>query len=65
MNNKIFLSSDHGGFKLKKYINDFLIFKKYDVVDLGSFSLESVDYPDYADLMAKSIKSNIIKRIDK
>ena len=62
MNNKIFLSSDHGGFKLKTSINKFLNDKNYDVVDLGSFSLESVDYPDYANLMAKNIENNINAR---
>ena len=62
MHNKIFLSSDHGGFNLKTSINKFLNDNNYDVVDLGSFSLESVDYPEYANLMAKSIKNNINAR---
>ena len=47
MYNKIFLSSDHGGFNLKTSINKFLNDNHYDVIDLGSFSLESVDYPDW------------------
>jgi ribose 5-phosphate isomerase B len=38
---------------------NFLKEDNYDVEDLGCFSLESVDYPDYANLMAKSIKNNI------
>ena len=62
MHNKIFLSSDHGGFNLKTSINKFLNDNNYDVVDLGSFSLESVDYPDSANLMAKNIKNNINAR---
>ena len=59
MNKKIFLSSDHGGFELKTSVINFLKEGNYDVEDLGCFSLESVDYPDYANLMAKSIKNNI------
>ena len=59
MNKKIFLSSDHGGFELKKSVLIFLKEDNYDVEDLGCFSLESVDYPDYANLMAKNIKNNI------
>ncbi|MBC8294470.1 MAG: ribose 5-phosphate isomerase B [Proteobacteria bacterium] len=59
MNKKIFLSSDHGGFELKTSVMNFLKEDNYDVEDLGCFSLESVDYPDYANLMAKSIKNNI------
>ena len=59
MNKKIFLSSDHGGFELKTSVINFLKEGNYDVEDLGCFSLESVDYPDYANLMAKNIKNNI------
>ena len=59
MNKKIFLSSDHGGFELKTSVISFLKEGNYDVEDLGCFSLESVDYPDYANLIAKSIKNNI------
>ena len=62
MYNKIFLSSDHGGFNLKTSIYKFLNDHHYDVADLGSFSLESVDYPDYASLMAKNIKNNVKAR---
>ena len=62
MYNKIFLSSDHGGFNLKTSIYKFLNDHHYDVTDLGSFSLESVDYPDYANLMAKNIKNYINAR---
>ena len=59
MKKKIFLSSDHGGFELKTSVMNFLKEDNYDVEDLGCFSLESVDYPDYANLMAKNIKNNI------
>ena len=59
MNKKIFLSSDHGGFELKTSVINFLKEGNYDLEDLGCFSLESVDYPDYANLMANSIKNNI------
>jgi ribose 5-phosphate isomerase B len=62
MHNKIFLSSDHGGFNLKKFIINFLNVNKYEFEDLGSFSLEPVDYSDYANLMAKSIKDSIYAR---
>ena len=44
---KIVLASDHGGYKLKEIIKNHLIEKKYDFIDLGTHSEESVDYPDY------------------
>ena len=58
MLNKIFLSSDHGGFELKEKVKSFLIDNNFDYEDLGCSSLEPVDYPDYAKLLSKKIKKN-------
>ena len=58
MKNKIFLASDHGGFSLKDSIYFFLKEKNMNVVDLGCKSLEPVDYPDYAKLLASKIEHN-------
>ena len=58
MNNKIFLASDHGGFSLKNSIFFFLKEKNINVVDLGCKSLDPVDYPDYAQLLASKIEHN-------
>lgn len=44
---KIVLASDHGGYDLKEVIKKHLTEKGYDVLDLGTNSEESVDYPDY------------------
>ena len=56
MFNKIFLSSDHGGFELKEKVKSFLIDNNFEYEDLGCSSLEPVDYPDYAKLLSKKIK---------
>ena len=58
MLNKIFLSSDHGGFKLKEKVKGFLIDNNFEYEDLGCSSLEPVDYPDFAKLLSKKIKDN-------
>lgn len=42
---KIFIGADHRGFKLKQQIKIFLGKLGYHVVDLGSYSEESCDYP--------------------
>ena len=55
MFNKIFLSSDHGGFELKEKVKSFLIDNNFEYEDLGCSSLEPVDYPDYAKLLSKKI----------
>ncbi len=44
---KIVLASDHGGYELKEVIKNHLTEKGYDIMDLGTTSEESVDYPDY------------------
>ena len=58
MFNKIFLSSDHGGFELKEKVKSFLIDNNFEYEDLGCSSLEPVDYPDFAKLLSKKIKNN-------
>ena len=56
MFNKIFLSSDHGGFELKEIVKSFLIDNNFEYEDLGCSSLEPVDYPDFAKLLSNKIK---------
>ena len=55
---KIFLSSDHAGYKLKELIKLYLIKKKLKFSDLGPNSNSKVDYPDYAHKVAKKVKTN-------
>ena len=55
---KIFISSDHAGFKLKESIKDYLKNKKVKFEDLGPNNNSSVDYPDYAHKVAKKVKLN-------
>ena len=55
--NKIFISSDHAGFNLKKSIIQ-KFYKKQKIVDLGPISDKSVDYPDYAHKLSKKVSSN-------
>ena len=55
---KIFLSSDHAGYKLKEFIKIHLDKKKIKYTDLGPFNNEKVDYPEYAHKVAKKVKIN-------
>lgn len=49
---KVVIASDHAGFLLKEKIkNNFSI--SFDFIDVGTFSEESCDYPDYAHKAAK------------
>jgi len=55
---KIFISSDHAGFRLKEDIKSFLKKRKYSFIDLGPDNDNRVDYPDYAHSVAKKVKIN-------
>ena len=55
---KIFISSDHAGFKLKEDIKLFLKKKKHNLIDLGPNNDNRVDYADYAHPVAKKVKMN-------
>ena len=51
------IASDHAGFDLKEDIKNYLINKKVSIFDLGPYSDNSVDYPDYAKKLSMRIKS--------
>ena len=55
---KIFISSDHAGFKLKEEIKSYLSKKKISYKDMGPFNDERVDYPDYAHKVARKVKTD-------
>ena len=55
---KIFISSDHAGFKLKETIKSYLIKKKRDFEDLGPYNSARVDYPDFAHKVARKVRNN-------
>ena len=55
---KIFISSDHAGFKLKESIKMYLSKKRLSFQDLGPSNDDKVDYPDYAHKVAKKVKIN-------
>jgi ribose 5-phosphate isomerase B len=52
---KIAIASDHAGYKLKEVLVDHLKNSKFIVKDFGTFSDESVDYPDYGHVLAEAI----------
>ncbi|QQR81747.1 MAG: ribose 5-phosphate isomerase B [Deltaproteobacteria bacterium] len=55
VSNKVIIAADHAGYELKNEIADYLRSKKVDVIDLGTHSSDSVDYPDYAADVSKKI----------
>ncbi|MBE0069739.1 ribose 5-phosphate isomerase B [Thermoanaerobacterium thermosaccharolyticum] len=53
----IAIGSDHGGYELKKAIKKHLDEKGIEYKDFGTFSEESVDYPDFALKVAEAVAS--------
>ena len=49
------VGADHKGFVLKEYIKRILKEQGYEVIDKGTYSEESVDYPDFAFKVAESV----------
>ena len=58
---KIALASDHAGFPMKEHIREYLA-SKYDVKDFGTYSTDSVDYPDYGAKAAEAVASGECER---
>lgn len=63
MNSKIVIASDHAGFELKQFIIQRLKNKNYTIIDLGTNSLDSVDYPNYAHQLASRVVEENLKGI--
>lgn len=49
------LASDHAGFDLKKYITELFDKQGIKYIDFGTYSTESVDYPDFAHKLGTAI----------
>lgn len=64
MAGKIGIAADHAGKELKQLIADFVRLKNHEVIDYG-VAMEtdkSVDYPDYAEVLASDISSGKVDR---
>lgn len=59
---KVVIGSDHGGFRYKEAIIDYLKARNIEFLDIGTHTLESCDYPEIARLAAKKIASGEFNR---
>lgn len=53
---RIAIGSDHAGFELKEDVKAFLIKEKHEVLDVGTYSKDPVDYPDYAEAIGAALR---------
>ncbi len=61
-NNIIPIASDHAGYWMKEFIKDELKKEGYNIKDFGTYSSESVDYPDFIHPLAKAVNDNVYER---
>lgn len=52
---KLVIGADHAGYQLKEKIKAYLKEKGHELVDVGTFSEECVDYPDFAEKVALEV----------
>lgn len=52
---KIAIGSDHGGYELKEGLKQYLANKGYEMVDVGTYSTQSCDYPEFGAKCAKLV----------
>ena len=55
---KVYLGADHAGFPLKELLRESMKADGHEVIDLGTFSEESVDYPDLAREVGEKVREN-------
>ena len=62
MKDKIAIGCDHAAFNEKEKLKIFLISKEYELVDVGTYSSDSVDYPSFGHKVGKMVVSNEVNK---
>ncbi len=59
---RIAIGSDHAGFRLKEYLTAFLRRRGHQVVDVGTYNRDPVDYPDFAEAVGLALHNGQAER---
>jgi len=62
MGTGIIIGADHGGFDRKEEIKEYLTSKGFSVEDVGAYSKDSVDYPDFANKVSEKVADGTFSR---
>lgn len=62
MTKKLAIASDHAGFPLKEYLKKNFKAVPVEWVDLGTYSADSVDYPDYGKKIAEAVANGEVEQ---
>ncbi len=55
---KLVIGADHAAFDMKEILKGFLLSKKIEVIDVGTYSSDRCDYPDYAKQVCHEVLKN-------
>lgn len=55
---KFYIATDHAGFEVKDFVINYVSSKGHEIIDLGPYSDDRVDYPDFAKKCANSVVSD-------
>lgn len=58
MKNTVAIGSDHTGYMLKEILKKYFELKKFNIIDVGTRSEDSCDYPDFAIAVSENVISN-------
>lgn len=59
--NHIGIASDHAGFEMKEALKSYLEYKGFTVKDFGTYSPDSMDYPDVAHPLAQAVETGSVQ----
>jgi len=59
---RIAVGSDHAGYPLKQHLAEFLKVKGHDIIDIGTYSEDPVDYPDFAAAVGRAVLDDSAER---
>lgn len=59
---RIIIGSDHAGFSLKEAVKPYLASRHLNMTDIGTYSAEPVDYPDFGARVAEKVSSGEFER---
>jgi transaldolase/glucose-6-phosphate isomerase len=55
---RVAVGSDHAGFELKEAVKAFVVAEHHEVVDVGTYSTDPVDYPDYTEAVGAAVREH-------
>src|SRR5574344_2988309 len=56
---KYYIGADHAGIEIKAFVKDLFEQKGHEVIDMGPFSKDRVDYPDFASTVCKKVLDDV------